>query len=126
MEIAIALIPEAYDTSFMDDATRNVVAESICPQCGTRTDAGLIFCAKCGATLRPPVPLVTSPKLDTTPSKTTSAKAILAIFLGCAAIDFIWGYIHERSVVAGVVAIVLGLFGTAWYVFLLGGWKGGN
>jgi hypothetical protein len=69
--------------------------------------------------------LVTSPKLDTTPAKTTSAKAILAIFR-CAAIDFIWGYIHERSVVAGVVAIVLGLFGTAWYVFLLGRWKGGN
>jgi hypothetical protein len=49
--------------------------------------------------------LVTSPKLDTTPAKTASAKAIPAIFLGCAAIDFIWGYIHERSFVAGVVAI---------------------
>jgi len=70
--------------------------------------------------------LVTSPELDTTPAKTTSAKAILAILLGCAAIDFIWGYIHEHSVVAGVVAIVLGLFGTTWYLLLFGVWKRGD
>jgi hypothetical protein len=70
--------------------------------------------------------LIPSPKQETSPAKSTPAKAILAIFLGCAAIDFIWGYMHERSVVAGVIAIGLGLFGTAWYVFLLGGWKGGN
>jgi hypothetical protein len=106
----------------MGGTTQNMV----CTQCGTPADTGLIFCTKCGATLRPPVPLVTSPKLDASPARKTSANAILAIFLACAAIDFIWGYIHERSVVAGVVAIVLGLFGTAWYVFLLGGWKGGN
>jgi hypothetical protein len=34
--------------------------------------------------------------------------------------------IHERSLIAGVVAIVLGLFGTAWYAFLFGIWKGGD
>jgi hypothetical protein len=106
----------------MGGTTQNMV----CTQCGTPADTGLIFCTKCGATLRPPVPLVTSPKLDAAPARKTSANAILAIFLACAAIDFIWGYIHERSVVAGMIAIVLGLFGTAWYVFLLGGWKGGN
>jgi len=104
----------------------STIQNVVCTQCGTPADTGLIFCTKCGATLRPPVPLVTSPKLGTTPAKTTSAKAILAIFLGCAAIDFVWGYIHERSVAAGVVAIVLGLFGTAWYLFLFGVWKRGN
>lgn len=106
----------------MGSTTQNVV----CTQCGTPADTGLIFCTKCGATLRPPVPLVTSPKLDAAPARKISANAILAIFLACAAIDFIWGYIHERSVVAGVVAIVLGLFGTAWYLFLFGVWKRGD
>jgi hypothetical protein len=28
-----------------------------CTQCGDPADTGLIFCKKCGATLRPPVPL---------------------------------------------------------------------
>ena len=106
----------------MGNTTQNVV----CTQCGSPADTGLIFCTKCRAVLRPPVPLVTSPKEDTAPTKSTSAKAILAIFVGCAAIDFIWGYIHERSLIAGVVAIVLGLFGTAWYAFLFGVWKGGD
>jgi hypothetical protein len=36
------------------------------------------------------------------------------------------GYIHDRSVVAGVIAIVLGLFGTGWYLLVLGVWKGGD
>jgi len=98
----------------MGSTTQNVV----CTQCGTPADTGLIFCTKCGATLRPPIPLVTSPKQDTTPANTTSARVILAAFLGCVLIDFIWGYIHERSVVAGVIAIVLGLFGTAWYLLV--------
>ena len=36
-------------------------------------------------------------------------------------IDFIWGYFRERSVPAGVITAVGGLFGTAWYL-LLGRW----
>jgi hypothetical protein len=106
----------------MGSTTQGVV----CTQCGTPADTGLIFCTKGGATLRPPAALVTSPKQDTAPAKSTSAKAILGIFIGCAVIDFIWGYIHEHSLVAGVVAIVLGLAGTAWYAFLFGFWKVGD
>lgn len=30
---------------------------SVCTQCGTSSDTGLIFCKQCGATLRPPIPL---------------------------------------------------------------------
>jgi hypothetical protein len=37
----------------MDDKTT-------CAQCGAVADVGLIFCAKCGAALRPPAPLIAS------------------------------------------------------------------
>src|ERR1700690_1187022 len=37
---------------------RNVTRDNVCTNCGTPADAGLIFCKKCDATLRPPVPLV--------------------------------------------------------------------
>ncbi len=36
----------------------NVTGENVCANCGNPADAGLIFCKGCGATLRPPVPLV--------------------------------------------------------------------
>jgi hypothetical protein len=42
----------------MDDAIPNAVAKTSCAQCGTVADVGLIFCAKCGAALRPPAPLI--------------------------------------------------------------------
>jgi len=48
---------------------------------------------------------------------------IALAFILCGAFDFLWGYVHQHSVAAGAVAIVLGLFGTAWYMFLLGSWK---
>jgi hypothetical protein len=46
----------------------------------------------------------------------------LAFILG-GVFDFIWGYIHEHSIAAGVVGSILGLLGTAWYLFLLGAWN---
>jgi O-antigen/teichoic acid export membrane protein len=54
------------------------------------------------------------------------ARLIPLAFILCGVFDFIWGYIHEHSVAAGVVAVVLGLFGTAWYLFLIGGWNEGD
>jgi hypothetical protein len=44
----------------MEAATPNIDAERICPQCGNRADAGLIFCAECGAAIQPPFPLTQS------------------------------------------------------------------
>lgn len=51
------------------------------------------------------------------------AKSILLFFVLCGVADFVWAYIHGRSILGAVVAVLLGLFGTAWYFFLLGGWK---
>jgi hypothetical protein len=42
----------------LTDATARNAAEILCSQCGTRADAGRIFCANCVATLRAPVPLI--------------------------------------------------------------------
>ena len=33
------------------------MGNGVCTQCGSPADTGLIFCKKCGTTLRPPVPL---------------------------------------------------------------------
>ena len=38
----------------------NIASESLCAQCGAPAEVGQIFCKQCGATVRPPVPLVTS------------------------------------------------------------------
>jgi hypothetical protein len=54
------------------------------------------------------------------------ARLILLAVVLCAVFDFIWSYFHEHSIAAGLVAVVLGLFGTAWYLFLSGAWKGGS
>lgn len=42
----------------MDGPGLGTVSDRTCPQCGTRADAGLIFCKQCGATLRPSAPLI--------------------------------------------------------------------
>jgi hypothetical protein len=51
------------------------------------------------------------------------ARIILLAFILCGVFDFLWGYFHEHKIGAGLVAIVLGVFGTAWYLFLSGAWK---
>jgi hypothetical protein len=106
----------------MDDATGNIVAERLCAICGTPADTGLIFCKKCGTALRPPVPLIplSVQDVDRLPHTRSTTKAILFIFLLCSVSDFSLGYVHERSIPAGVISVVGGLFGTAFYLFL---WK---
>jgi hypothetical protein len=47
-------------------------------------------------------------------------KGILLVFALCAIGDFAWGYIDGRSTLAAVIFVVVGLFGTAWYLFLYG------
>jgi ribosomal protein L40E len=103
----------------MNDTAQSVVAEKFCANCGARADVGLIFCKKCGATLRPPAPFISSPAPDAKRPRTITAKAIVLVFSLCAVADFIFGYIHERSVPAGVISVVGGLFGTAFYLLVL-------
>ena len=54
------------------------------------------------------------------------AKGILLIFLLCGVADFVWGYVHERSILTGVVWVVLGVFGTAGYLLLFRGQNSGE
>ena len=74
----------------MDDPAQDAAAESLCTQCGTRADAGLIFCKKCASSLRPPTPLVSSLGRDVNPGQTPRhpGTAILLVFLVCAMFDF--------------------------------------
>ena len=51
------------------------------------------------------------------------ARMIFLAFVLCAVFDFLWSYFHEHSLRAGLVAVVLGVFGTVWYMFLGGAWK---
>jgi len=55
-----------------------------------------------------------------------AAKGILLVFLLCGVADFVWGYVHGRSIVTGVIWVVLGVFGTAGYWLLSRGQKSGN
>src|ERR1035441_5516167 len=89
--------------------------------CGTPAAVGLIFCKECGG--RFARPFRWSRLFRQTPLLRTFSLPRWLLFssLGCAAIDFVWGYFRERSVPAGVISAVGGLFGTAWYL-LLGRW----
>lgn len=59
-----------------------------------------------------------APTQDTTPS-TPSLQEQSSLFLGCAVIDFVCGYVHERTIPAGVISVVGGLFGAAFYLLVL-------
>jgi len=56
----------------------------------------------------------------------SAAKGILLFFLLCGVADFVWGYVHGRSIVTGVIWVVLGVFGTAGYWLLFRGQKSGE
>jgi len=49
-----------------------------------------------------------------------SVKAVFLIFFVCAAVDFVFGYVKAGSFPAGVISVVLGLFGTAFYLWCFG------
>jgi hypothetical protein len=51
------------------------------------------------------------------------AGSIALIFALCAIVDFILGYIRGRTMSAGAISVVLGLFGTTFYWFLIRGSK---
>lgn len=55
-------------------------------------------------------------------SRGSTTKVILLVFSLCALVDFVWSYVEKRSVAEGVISAALGLFGTAWYVYLSWDW----
>jgi hypothetical protein len=95
-------------------------AEILCPKCGATAEAGLIFCQKCAAVLKPISPLISAKDSDSIRIRTRSGKSIFFIFAVCAVIDFLLSYFDHRSVPFGVISAVGGLFGTAFYLFLFG------
>jgi hypothetical protein len=52
-------------------------------------------------------------------SRKNSAAIVVIVFLLCAVGDFIWGYVHQRSVFGALVCAILGLFGTAFYMAII-------
>jgi hypothetical protein len=67
----------------MDDATPNIDAERTCPQCGNRADAGLIFCAKCGAAIQPSFPLIQSARdVGGRPAPSPTKRLVVAVIKG--------------------------------------------
>jgi len=99
----------AYDTFLMDDGTRNVAAESICAQCGTRADSGLIFCTKCGAALRPLVPLIQPGIQDVNPPANpirSTKRVALTVIKGLAGIAAVVFWFCPLSTGTQVLAFV--------------------
>jgi hypothetical protein len=56
----------------MEDATPNKVTDNLCVQCGYASDAGSIFCSKCGRAIRRPTPLTKSTDEDFSYSRVLS------------------------------------------------------
>ena len=99
----------------------------VCMHCGTPADIGLIFCTKCGATLRPAVPLTKLTPMAKEHNGQMRRPTPLAFFLICGVVDFVFGCIKWHSVLSGVGAVVGGLPLTA-LLFLLfrASWKGNH
>jgi len=94
----------------MDDPTRNMVAGRTCSQCGTRADAGLIFCKKCGAVLRTPELLIQSGfQVDSSLANEMNRPSPLVFFSICAVVDFAFGYVKWHTLGSGVAAVFFGL-----------------
>jgi len=60
----------------------------------------------------PFVPLIPLPTEDLHPGPSISTKAILLVFSICTIVDFAFGYIHKRTISAGVISVFGGLFST--------------
>jgi hypothetical protein len=46
------------------------------------------------------------------------ARGVLLVFSLCALADFLWALLEKRSLAEAIISAVLGLFGTAWYLFM--------
>lgn len=93
--------------------------EGVCTKCDSPVDTGLIFCKKCGATLRPPVLLVAS----TEKSAHADAPAYAdAIGLGLIAVELtalFWWLVPDDGTraIAGIIAygVLAGVALSMWH-----------
>lgn len=104
--------------------------ETVCSTCRAPAEIGSIFCKKCGATLRPPVPLGLPPTQggNRLPMRgEMNRRTPLAFFSIGAVVDFVFGLVKWHSVVAGIIAIACGLPLTGLLFLVFGAsWKGNN
>jgi hypothetical protein len=96
-----------------------VIDESVCAKCGTPAEAGLIFCKKCGATLRPPVPLVGSTPKSAHTDVPVFADAIGLILIAVELTVLFWWLVPDDGTrfIAGIVAygVLVGLALAMWH-----------
>jgi hypothetical protein len=55
--------------------------------------------------------------------KNSRVFAVVGIFVVCGVFDLVLGYGRTRSFPAGIVSVVLGLFGTAFYAWIMGAFR---
>jgi hypothetical protein len=74
-------------SSDFDGSPNEMQLPEICAQCGAGIDDGIIFCRKCGTTLRSPAPLI-APSLDDMPPSRVSVitRIVVTIVKGVAGI----------------------------------------
>jgi len=94
--------------------------ESVCAKCGTPAEAGLIFCKKCSATLRPPVPLVASTPKSVHTDGPIYADAIGLVLIAVHLTVLFWWLVPDDGTrfIAGIVAygVLVGLALAMWYI----------
>src|SRR5437867_9017125 len=84
----------------------NITGANVCAKCGTSANTGLIFCKKCGATLRSAVPLVAPAPNSPLTAFSVSADAIGLVLIAVQLILVFWWLIPDDGtrLVAGIFA----------------------
>jgi hypothetical protein len=82
---------------------------SVCPQCGS-TENGALFCKKCGATLRPPVPLIPyTAKSQATPVEDQIPPGVTGwLFFFCVILTFLYPATSLYYIVTHTVPSLMG------------------
>jgi hypothetical protein len=100
----------------MDD---NINGESVCAKCGTPADAGLIFCKKCGATLRPPIALVVTEPQSPHTCVSVFADAIGLVLIAAQLTLVFWWLVPDDGTrfITGMLAygVLVALALVMWY-----------
>jgi hypothetical protein len=85
--------------------------ETLCTQCGSLVESGSIFCRKCGASLRPPKPLIKS-SADEGKIYVMSpiTRAVVTVLKGIAAIAAVVAFFCPLSTWAQILTFIASVF----------------